>query len=131
VAGDSGIEVDRKRRRVQRIGGGGRYPAEIEVEVFDLAGPIAGETDFGADANCESRLRRVTGEAAGRSAGAGGHGGDFNWNLDRDFDGIAVAVDIGNENLGDAFDDTRRKRETGAGDGAGRLDPADGETPVA
>ena len=41
VVGDVGIEVDRERRRVQRIGRGGRDAAEIEIKVLDLTRPVA------------------------------------------------------------------------------------------
>jgi hypothetical protein len=50
LVGDAGIEVDRKRRRVQRIGGGGRYSFEIEIEVLDLAGGSPGSQDCAAGA---------------------------------------------------------------------------------
>src|SRR5260370_1149856 len=75
MVGDAGIEVDRERGRVQRIGPGGGDATEIQIKVLDLAGPIAGETNLGAAAYCEACFCGVTGEARGRSPRAGGAGG--------------------------------------------------------
>src|SRR4029077_11319849 len=86
------------------------------------------ETDLGAGADRETRLRRIADEAAVGGAGAGGDGRDLDGNLDRYVDRVAVFVDTGSRGLSDAFDNARRKDETGSADGAESLDPADGET---
>jgi hypothetical protein len=91
---------------------------EIEIKVLDLAGPIAGETDLGAGAHREACLCRVADEAGGGRVGAGGDGGNFNRNIDWNFDRVAVFVDTGNGALGDTFDNARGEGETRAGDGA-------------
>src|SRR6516164_7143814 len=69
MVGDAGIEVDRERRRVQWIGGGGRDAAEIEIEILDLAGEVAAEVSLKAGARRPARLCAVVveAEADGRS----------------------------------------------------------------
>src|SRR5258708_30692810 len=129
LAGGVWIEVDRERRRVQRIGCGGRDAAEIEVEVLDFASPVAGETNLGAGADREACLCRAAVEARRGRVGAGDDEGNIDRNLDGDFDRIAVFVDVGDGALLDdvdcrALDDV----ETRTGDGARGPDPADGET---
>src|SRR5262249_46243421 len=55
VVGDAGIEGD-CGRRTQRRRGNDRDRSQIEVEVFDLGGPIAGQTAFDAAADRQARL---------------------------------------------------------------------------
>src|SRR5260370_25183364 len=105
------MEVDREWRRVQRVGGESRDTAEIEIEVLDLAGPIADEADLGAAADCEACLCRGAGEAAARRARAGGDGGGFERDLDPGVDrgaGIIQARGGGGEDaLGGALDERK------------------------
>ena len=129
MVGDVGIEVDRERCRVQRIGRGGRDAAEIEIEVLDLTRPVAGETNLGAGAHREACLCRAAVEARRGRAGAGSDKGNIDRNLDGDFDRIAVFVDVGD---GALLDDVDRRAlehvEARTGDRARGPDPADGET---
>src|SRR5262245_61298383 len=56
MVGDAGIEVDRQRRGIRRIGGGGRDAAEIEIEILDLAGQVAAEVGLEAAARRPAKL---------------------------------------------------------------------------
>ncbi len=59
MVGDTRVEIDRDRRRVQRIDRTGRDPAKIEIEVLDLAGEVAAEVRLDAGAGRPTRLRSV------------------------------------------------------------------------
>ena len=107
LGSNAGIEADRERRRVQRIGGRGRDAAEIEIEVLDLAGPIAAQANFGAGAHREAGLCRMAHEARGDRVRAGGDGRSFHWNLDRHVDRIAVVIEFGDDGIDDAVDHAR------------------------
>ena len=56
VVGDVRTGGERDRRRVHRIGDGGRDGAKIHVEVFDLAGHVAEQAGFEAGADRPARL---------------------------------------------------------------------------
>src|SRR5260221_13634031 len=81
-------------------------------EVLDLSGPIAAEMNLGAAADCEACLRRGAGEAAAHRARAGGDGGGFDPNLDRDFHRNASIIDTPDGRVEDAIDENRGGRGT-------------------
>src|SRR5262249_52954469 len=56
VVGDVRTGGERDRRRVHRIGDGGRDGSKIHVEVFDLAGHVAEQAGFEAGADGPARL---------------------------------------------------------------------------
>jgi hypothetical protein len=99
VVGDAGIEADGERSRICRQNRGGRDVTEIQVKIFDLAGPVAPETDLRAGANRPPCLRLLAEEGGACGVGAGDDEGD----IDREFDGVTIGVDID----GDAVGETR------------------------
>src|ERR1700745_2192273 len=88
----AGIEVDRDRCRVREQSCSGRDRAEVEIEILDLAGPVAAETDLRAGACGPAELRLLVEEGGGGGVGAG----DGDGNLD----GIAIGIYIGNDIVG-------------------------------
>src|SRR5262249_58376432 len=100
MVGDAGLEVDRERRRIRRIGGGGRDAAEVEIEILDLAGEVAAEMGLEAGARRPARLCAVVVEAE-----ADGRG-----------DGVAVIVERRAETC-----DRARGRDLGDGEPPGGL----------
>jgi hypothetical protein len=83
VVRDAGIEVDSKRCRISWQARGGRNLTEVQVKVFDLAGPIAAQANLGAAAERPAGLCCVAGELGADGVDAGGDEGD----VDRDVDG--------------------------------------------
>jgi len=71
MVGDAGIEVDRERRGIRRIGGGGRDAAEVEIEILDLAGEVAAEVGLEAGPRRPARLGSVIVEAEADGRGDG------------------------------------------------------------
>src|SRR5262249_61072468 len=61
VVRDAGIEVDSKRCRIRWQACGGRNLTEVQVKVFDLAGPIATQANFGGGAERRASLCRMAG----------------------------------------------------------------------
>src|SRR5262249_2484 len=115
---------------------------EVQVKIFDLAGPIAAQANLGAGAERPAGLCRMAGEWGADRVDAGGGEGDA--------DGargvvvvfvifivivILVAVvafpcgDVFHRDRGASLRDALSDREARAADGAGSLNPADGETP--
>src|SRR6516164_3306243 len=70
LVGNAGIECGGKRH-VQLIVHAGRYRAEVHVQVFDLAGPVANEASLDPAAN---RPAGVDGDVAERIGGRGAGG---------------------------------------------------------
>ena len=117
---DAGSEGDRERSRIRRQHRGGRDVTEIQVKIFDLAGPVATETDLRAGARRPPCLRLLAEEGGACGIGAGDDDGDIDGDLDR----VTIGVDIDRDARGDTVGQT----ETRAADGARGLDPADCET---
>src|SRR5262249_8039024 len=138
---DVGIEIDCKRCRICWQTRGCRNRTEVQVKVFDLAGPIAGQTNLGAGAERPAGLCCVTSELGADGVDAGGDEGDVDGDVDRGVDGnldrfivVATADDALGNALLDARHDARRDAlsdsQARTADGAGSLDPADRETPA-
>src|SRR5438132_11725994 len=87
---DAGIEVDSKRRRIRWQARGGRNLTEVQVKVFDLAGPIAAQANLGAGAERPAGLCCMAGELGADRIDAGGDerdvDGDVDGDVDRDVD---------------------------------------------
>src|SRR5262249_30918795 len=140
---DAGIEVDSKRCRIRWQARGGRNLTEVQVKVFDLAGPIAAQANLGAGAERPAGLCCMAGELGGDRVDAGRYEGDVDGDVDRGVDGdvdrdlvvivAATTADARDDGMLDGMDDARRDAlsdsEARTTDGAGSLNPADGETP--
>src|ERR1700730_15991972 len=124
---DAGIEVDCKRCRICWQAHGGRNLTEVQVKVFDLAGPIAAQTNLGASTERPAGLCCVAGELGADGVDAGGDEGDVDGNLDR-LILVATADDALRYAGHDAVRDTLSDSEARTADGAGSLDPPDGKT---
>ncbi len=124
-----GIEVDSKRRRICWQTRGGRNFTEVQVKVFDLASPIAAQTNFDAGADRPAHLCRMADEAGADRVDAGGDKGDVNWDVDGHLSRVVIVVDIADDALRDAVRDALSDSEARTANGARSLDPADGETP--
>src|SRR5262245_57490056 len=140
---DVGIEIDCKRCRICWQARGCRNRTEVQVKVFDLASPIADQMNLRAGAERPADLYRMASELGADGVDAGGHEGDVDGDVYRGVDGdvdrdlvliviVAATAAAWNDAMLDGMDDARRDAldsEARTADGAGSLDPADGETP--
>src|SRR5262245_39195697 len=134
------IDIDCKLLRICWQARGCRNRTEVQVKVFDLASPIAAQTNLRAGTERPAGLCRVTSELGADGVDAGGDEGDVDGDVDRGVDGnldrfivVATADDALGEALLDARYDARRDAlsdsQARTADGAGSLDPADGKPP--
>src|SRR6516165_12179379 len=87
MVGDVGIEVDCKRRRICWKARGARNLTEVQVKVFDLAGPIAAQMNLGAGTERPAGLCCVASELGADGVDAGGDEGDVAGDVDGGVDG--------------------------------------------
>src|SRR5262249_16357377 len=138
---DVGIEVDCKRCRICWQPRGCQKRTEVQVKVFDLAGPIASQANLRAGTERPARLCCVTSELGADGVDAGGDEGDVDGDVDGGVDGnldrvivVATADDALGEALLDARPDARRDAlsdsQARTADGAGGVVPCDRETPA-
>src|SRR6516165_9918065 len=137
---DVGTEIDCKRCRICWQARGCRNRTEVQVKVFDLSGPIAAQTNLGAGTERPAGLCCVASELGADGVDAGGDEGDVDGDVDGGLDGnldrfivVATADDALGDAILDGMDDARRDAlsdsQARTADGAGSLDPADGEPP--
>src|SRR5262245_66128601 len=119
---DARIEIDSKRCRIRWQARGSRNLTKVEVKVFDLAGPIAAQTNFSAGPERPAGLCCMASELGADRVDAGGDerdvDGDVDGDVDRGVDGnvddldrVVIVAAIADRGLGDAtldgMDDAR------------------------